>query len=98
MTAENTRSCADEFRDAVTRYPSILGCLIAVAALYDREKDQYRHGLAARFGAEAVDRALRELHMQIFLRWLSLTLRQQLADLSLHLRAAALSKESLAGL
>ena len=98
MASEGTTSCIEELRDAVLCSPSILGRLIAVAGLRDRETGQYRHELAARFGTGEVDWALRELHRQIFLGWLNFSLRQQTADLNLYLPSADADEAVLAKL
>ena len=84
---EDATTCVEELRDVVLVSRSIIGRLIAVAALRDRATDQYRHALADRLGVEEVNSGLRQLHTEIFLRWLNLSLRQQTADLILYLRS-----------
>ena len=96
--ADGASTGIHELHETVFSSPSILGRLMAVAGLYDREADQYRHPLSEQLGAEQVDRGLRHLHAQVFLNWLGLSLRQQTADLSLYLRSKEADREAPAGL
>jgi hypothetical protein len=98
MPHEGTQGCIEELRNAVLHSPSILGRLISIAALYDKKTDRYRHELAARFGAEEVDRELRELHVQVFRYWLTLSLQLQKADVNVYLATINAGTEVLSEL
>jgi hypothetical protein len=86
-----------EAREAITdelsRNPSVLGRLVAIASMRDEQTATYRHRLAANYGSEEIDRTLRRLHQEIFVTWLSLPLRQQQADVMIYLGALGIKAE-----
>ena len=86
-----------ELREAVTdelsRNPSVLGRLVAIASMRDELNGTYHHKLAANFGSEETDRTLQRLHQDIFVTWLSLPLRQQQADVTIYLGALGIKAE-----
>ena len=92
-----SRASQAEAREAVTdelsRNPSVLGRLVAIASLRDEQSGTYRHKLAAHYGSEETDRTLRRLHQEIFVTWLSLPLRQQQADVTIYLGALGIKAE-----
>src|SRR5215469_1378691 len=94
--AEPTLSCS-EAREAIAeeicRNPSVLGQLVAIASHWDEASSHYQHKLASHFGTEEADRALRRLHQETFIGWLSLPLRQQQADVAVYLGALGIKAE-----
>jgi len=83
----------EAFTDEISRHPSVLGRLVTVASFWDAESDTYRHKLAVHFGTEETDRALRRLHQEVFIAWLSLPLRQQQADVAIYLGGLGIKAE-----
>ncbi|HEY1241373.1 MAG TPA: hypothetical protein VGF16_12500 [Bryobacteraceae bacterium] len=79
--------------DELSRNPSLLGRLVAIASFRDDHTGMYSHRLAAQFGADETDRLLRRLHHEVFVAWLSLPLRQQQADVSVYLSALGIKAE-----
>ena len=79
--------------DELSRNPSVLGRLVAIASARDEQSGTYLHKLAANFGSEEMDRALRRLHQEVFVAWLSLPLRQQQADVTIYLGALGIKAE-----
>lgn len=79
--------------DELSRNPSVLGRLVAVAATREEHSGAYHHKLAAHYGTEETDRILRRLHQEIFVAWLSLTLRQQQADVTIYLGSLGIKAE-----
>lgn len=88
--AVNYAEAREALSDELCRHPSVLGRLVAIAALWDGEGNRYRHKLAAHFGAEEIDRTLRRLHQEVFIAWLSFTLSQQQADVAVYLAASGI--------
>jgi len=95
--AESDPRVSPEARDLVldelSRHPSLLARLVAIATLRDEGSGTYRHPLAAQFGNDEMDRILRRLHQDVFIAWLSLPLRQQQADVSIYLGARGIKAE-----
>ena len=89
----NYSGAREAFTDELCRHPSVLGRLAAIATLWDEEDGRYRHPLAAHYGTEETDRVLRRLHQEIFIAWLSLTLRQQQADVSIYMGGLGIKPE-----
>ena len=79
--------------DDLSRHPSVLARLVALATLWDEESGTYRHKLAAHYGTEEMDRTLRRLHQEVFVTWLSLPLRQQQADVTIYLSSLGIKAE-----
>jgi len=79
--------------DELSRHPSVLARLVALASFWDEETGAYRHKLAAHYGTEEMDRTLRRLHQEVFVTWLSLPLRQQQADVNIYLGALGIKAE-----
>lgn len=79
--------------DELSRYPSVLGRLVAIAALRDDVTGTYHHKTAVHFGVEETDRTLRRLHQDVLVAWLSLSLRQQQADVVIYLAALGIKAE-----
>ncbi len=86
-----------EAREAVTdelsRNPSVLGRLVAIASTRSEQSGTYRHRLGSNYGTEEMDRVLRRLHQEVFIAWLSLPLRQQQADVTIYLGALGIKAE-----
>jgi len=89
----NYSEAREALADEICRHPSVLGRLVAIASSWDEESSRYRHKLATHFGTEETDRALRRLHQETFIAWLSLPLRQQQADVSVYLGALGIKAE-----
>lgn len=84
--AANHRGDLDELLwDVVSQGLSVFGRLVAVSALRDLRTDNYRHPLAAEYGADAVDQILRDMHREAFTSWLVLRLQLQECDISVWL-------------
>lgn len=79
--------------DELSRHPSLLGRLVAIASFRDESAGTYHHRLAAQFGPEEMDRLLRRLHQEALVAWLSLPLRQQQADVTIYLGALGIKAE-----
>jgi hypothetical protein len=92
-----TVSTANEAREAITdeisRHPSVLARLVALASFWDEKAGTYRHKLAAHYGADEIDRILRRMHQEVFVTWLALPLRQQEADVTIYLSALGIKSE-----
>jgi hypothetical protein len=79
-------AAADLWKHTLSRIPTVYGRLAYLASLRDQNSGSYRHhGLAAAFGREESNRALRESHEQTFGGWLKLSLEEQHADLTAYL-------------
>ncbi|PWU08155.1 MAG: hypothetical protein C5B51_08365 [Terriglobia bacterium] len=65
--------------------PSVFGRMLLLNTMRTPETDRYDAGYAERFGTPLVERALRGLHLDIFISWLSLSLQHQKADISIYL-------------
>jgi hypothetical protein len=89
---EETRS--DELRDLVCGNPSLFGRLVAVSTLRDISPE----GLTARYAPSEIQQTLRELHLDIFVSWLNLSLKQQKADLAIYLARIGARPIALSGL
>src|SRR6266540_2699913 len=96
MSNYRADSCEEAVREVIFRNPSILGRLIAVAVFREREPQQYRE-LSHRYGAPNVDKALRQLHIEVFLVWLNFSLSQQTQDLKVYCHSTG-AADALEGL
>ncbi|MFN7938900.1 MAG: hypothetical protein U0R19_36565 [Bryobacteraceae bacterium] len=75
----------DLWRHTLSQIPSQFGRLVYLSSLRDANTGQYRHhGLAAVFGEDEADRAMRLSHEEAFGGWLEWGLEQQKADLELY--------------
>jgi CheY-like chemotaxis protein len=77
--------CMEKLRDQVTQSRSLFGRIITVSKLWNAGKNRYEHRLSAEYGIEEVDLVLRMLHQEAMVAWLSYSLRQQKADVSIYL-------------
>ncbi len=91
----STSNYQQAVREAAFGSPSVLGRLIAIAALRDRQNDGYR-SLADRYGAARIDNILRQLHVETFVTWLNFSLAQQMQDLKVYCNRTG--KQALDGL
>lgn len=91
--APSNLDAREAIAEDLSRNPSVLGRLVAIAALWDETSRTYRHKLAAQFGSEEMDRTLRRMHQEVFVNWLTLPLRQQQADVSIYLGALGIKAE-----
>lgn len=80
------RSAAgDLWKHTLSIIPTMYGRLAYLASLRDQNSGIYRHhGLAAMFGRDESNKALRESHEQVFEEWISLSMREKKQDLAQH--------------
>jgi hypothetical protein len=79
-------AAADLFRHTLSRIPSVFGRLLYLGSLRDPHTGAYRHdGLAAAFGPDLSQQALRLSHNRVFREWLRMSLEQKHSDLSAYL-------------
>jgi hypothetical protein len=65
----------------------VFGRLVYLASLFDAAAGRYSHvSLNATLGAEDADRALCNIHHQVFSKWIGFNLAEQKADLDLYVR------------
>jgi hypothetical protein len=69
----------------VLQSPSLFARILLIAGFRDTTTDRYACGQAAYFCTPAIDVALRRLHLEIFIGWLSLSLQRQKADIGIYL-------------
>jgi len=75
----------DLWKRTLSQIPTLYGRLSYLASLRDLNSGIYRHhGLAAMFGREKSNRALRESHEEVFREWLNLLMREKKLDLARH--------------
>jgi hypothetical protein len=102
--------CIEFVHAAIAILPSILERLIYLASLRDHETGEYHDqvlaALLALRGQQAIgvpcgkaelDRALRDEHLSVFEDWLSLTLRQQSAQLEFYASRQGVPSRTLSG-
>lgn len=80
-------ACEQELSDQLLRHPSLFGRLIYISALCDTEHEGYTYAFTTDVGDALINQVLGSLHYDVFTAWLSLTLRQTLADLSIAIAA-----------
>src|SRR5882724_9266282 len=77
---------ADLWKNTLLRIPTLYGRLAYLASLLEPDTGRYRHhGLAAVFGRNESNAALRDSHMEVFLEWLNLPLKDRHEDLNEYL-------------
>lgn len=77
---------ADLFRHTLARIPSVFGRLLYLGSLRDPLSGAYRHyGLAAAYGSELSQQALRLSHNRVFREWLRMSLEDKYTDLLAYL-------------
>ena len=91
--AHGNLEARDAISEELSRHPSVLARLVAIAGMWDEQSRTYRHKLAANFGSEEIDRTLRRLHQEVFVTWLTLPLRQQQADVSIYIGSLGIKAE-----
>jgi hypothetical protein len=78
-------NCTERLWDKLSRNPSVFGRLLSIAEMWNAEKSRYESPLSVEFGQELVDRAVREIHQEVFGTWLNFRLQQQERDLTVWL-------------
>ena len=75
----------DLWRHTLSQLPSQFGRLVYLSSLRDPNTGRYNHhGLAAIFGEEEANAAMRQSHEEIFAMWLESNMAQQKEDLDLY--------------
>ena len=78
------------WRRTLSQIPSLFGRLAWLASLRNPNTGLYEHhGLAVLFGKDGSNKALRLSHLACCREWLNSSLRDQMADLRLHLAMQA---------
>jgi hypothetical protein len=78
-------AAADLWRHTLSQIPSTFGKLVYLASLRDSNTGEYlHHGLAAVFGQQEAEKAMRTSHEEVFASWLDYNLEQQKLDLELY--------------
>jgi hypothetical protein len=83
--AATSSACTDRLWDSLCGIPSVFGRLVAIAEMRNSSSGRYESPMCSLFGAEAVDRALREMHREIFGIWMGFRIQQQQRDLTIWL-------------
>jgi hypothetical protein len=86
-SVQNARpsECSERLWDVLCRNPSVFGRLVSVAEMRNSESGRYESPLCRAYGSDTVDRALREMHREVFSTWLSFRIQQQERDLTVWL-------------
>jgi hypothetical protein len=75
------------WRKQLLQIPTLLGRLVYLASLRDRNTGQYEHPeLSDVLGRESADQVLRHSHLQVFSQWIGWSLEEKKADLDEYLR------------
>ena len=91
----SSSACRERLWDKLCHSPSALGRLVSIAEMWNPAKGKYESPLCSVFGPDLVDQALREMHREVFVTWLSFRLQQQERDLTVWL--ASLNRGVAAG-
>ncbi len=76
-------AAGDLWKHTLSQIPTIYGRLSYLASLRDHNSGIYRHhGLAAMFGREESNKALRESHEEAFFEWINLSMEEKQMDLT----------------
>jgi CheY-like chemotaxis protein len=81
--------CLETLRDEIFRSRSLFGRLIMASKLWNWGKNRYEHRLSNRYSCQDVDDAMRLVHHEALVSWLSFSLRQQKADVSIYLEGVS---------
>src|SRR5260370_31284639 len=80
------KAAADLWRNTLSQISTNFGKLVYLSSLRDPNTGQYHHhGLAALFGDQESEQALRRSHTEVFEKWLNLPLQDQKEDLDEYL-------------
>jgi hypothetical protein len=72
----------------LSQIPTTFGCLVYLASLRDKVAGRYSHTIfQGVLDADEADRALCNAHHQVFFRWLTFGLEEQMKDLGDYLQA-----------
>jgi hypothetical protein len=78
---------------ALSQIPTLFGTLVYVASLRDSVAGRYSHTVfEGVLDVEEADRALCNIHHQVFSRWLTLGLEEQKNDLAEYLKSPGISE------
>ncbi len=89
---------ASLWRNTLSQIPSTFGRMVYLASLRDQNTGRYQHhGLAAAFGENEADAALRESHERTFAEWLGYNMEQQKSDLDLYLSSFLADRLTILG-
>ncbi len=83
----------DELYDLL-QSPSLFGRMLLIAAFRSASTGRYEAGPAVRSFTPELHDALRELHLEIFHSWLTLSLERQHADIKIYLNLGEVSGRS----
>src|SRR5260370_684539 len=79
---------SDQWRNTLSRIPSVFGRLVYLAGLPNSGTGRYEHQvLAPAFGGDEADCVLKRSHSSVFAEWLAFNIEQQKADLDGYLSA-----------
>jgi hypothetical protein len=88
----------DLWQRTLSQIPTQFGRLVYLSRLHNPELHRYEHyGLAAVFGQERAEQALRESHEAVLLQWLAYSMAQQIEDLDSYLTGLQQSRKRLLG-
>lgn len=77
----------DALYDVLFKSPSLFGRLLKISSCRDASTGRYQQNVASTFRAVEVSDGLGHLHLEIFTKWLNLSLAKQAADIAIYLRA-----------
>lgn len=89
-------AAADLWRNTLGQIPTAFGRLVYLAGLRDPNSGAYaHHGLAAVFGEQEAESAIRTSHEDCFAAWLRLELREQREDLMAYLQGLEADRKTV---